>query len=48
MFPVPNGFPDIRIDILLHTSKIVDKKQILRTVSNAGIYCLSDEVGIVY
>ena len=30
--------------------KIVDKKEILRvrTVSNTGIYCLSDRVGTVY
>jgi hypothetical protein len=28
--------------------KIVDKKEILRTVSNTGIYCSSDKVGTVY
>jgi hypothetical protein len=32
----------------LYSSKIVDKKEILRTVSNTGIYCSSDEVGTVY
>jgi hypothetical protein len=36
MCPIPNR------------SKIVDKKEILRTVSNTGIYCSSDEVGAVY
>jgi hypothetical protein len=33
--------------ILLYSSKIVDKKEILRTVSNSGIYCSSDKVGTV-
>jgi hypothetical protein len=28
--------------------KIVDKKEILRTASNTGIYCLSDKAGTVY
>jgi hypothetical protein len=28
--------------ISLYSSKIVIKKEILRTVSNSGIYCLSD------
>jgi hypothetical protein len=36
MCPIPNG------------SKTVDKKEILRTVSNTGIYCSSDKVGTVY
>jgi hypothetical protein len=46
MCPTPNGFRDT--DILLHSSKIVDKKEILRTVSITGIYCSSDKVGTVY
>jgi hypothetical protein len=46
MCPILNGFRD-RV-ILLYSSKIVDKKEILRTVSNTGIYCSSDEVGTVY
>jgi len=34
----------------MYNRKIVDKKEILRvgTVSNPGIYCLSDRVGTVY
>jgi hypothetical protein len=40
------GFRDR--DILLYSSKIVDKKEILHTVSNTGIYCSSDKVGRVY
>jgi hypothetical protein len=39
MCPIPNGFRDRAIS--LYSSKIVDKKEILRTVSNTGIYCLS-------
>jgi hypothetical protein len=38
MCPIPNGF----------SSKIVDKKAVLRTLSNTGIYCSSDKVGTVY
>jgi hypothetical protein len=34
-------------DERLYSSKIVDKKEILRTVSNTGIYCSSDKVGTV-
>jgi hypothetical protein len=34
--------------ISLYSSKIVEKKEILRTVSNTGIYCSSDKVGTVY
>jgi predicted transport protein len=30
--------------VSLHSSKIVDEKDILRTVSNTGIYCSSDKV----
>jgi predicted transport protein len=32
----------------LYSSKIVDEKEILRTVSNAGIYCSRDKVDTVY
>jgi hypothetical protein len=46
MSPIPNGFRDRAVS--LYSSKIVDKKEILRTVSNAGIYCSSDKVGTVY
>jgi hypothetical protein len=46
MCPIPNGFRDR--DISLYRSKIVDKKEILRTVSDTGIYCSSDEVSTVY
>jgi hypothetical protein len=34
---IPNGFRDTAIS--LYTSKTVDKKEILRTVSNISIYC---------
>jgi hypothetical protein len=43
---IPNGFRDRAIS--LYSSKIVDKKAILRAVSNAGIYSSSDKVGTVY
>jgi hypothetical protein len=46
MCPIPNSFRD-RV-VSLHSSKIVDKKEILPTVSNTGIYCSSDKVGTVY
>jgi hypothetical protein len=46
MCPIPNGFRDNVIS--LYSSNFVDKKQILRTVSNTGIYCSSDKVGTVY
>jgi hypothetical protein len=42
MCPIPNSFRDT--DISLYGSKIVDKKEIIRTVPNAGIYCSSDKV----
>jgi hypothetical protein len=32
----------------LYSSKILDKKEILRTLSKTGIYCSSDKVGTVY
>jgi predicted transport protein len=43
---IQNSFRDRAIS--LYSSKTVDKKEILRTVSNTGIYCSSDKVGIVY
>jgi hypothetical protein len=46
MYPIPNGFRDRAIS--LYSSKTVDKKEILRTVSITGIYCSSDKVGTVY
>jgi hypothetical protein len=46
MCPIANGFRNTAIS--LHSSKIVDKKEILRTVSNTGIYRSSDKVGAVY
>jgi hypothetical protein len=44
--PIPNDFLDRAIS--LYSSKILDKKEILHTVSNTGIYCSSDKVGTVY
>jgi hypothetical protein len=35
--PIPNVFRDRAIS--LYSYRIVDKKEILRTVSNTGIYC---------
>jgi hypothetical protein len=46
MCPIPNGFRDRAIS--LYISKIVGKKEILRTVSNTDIYCSSEGVGTVY
>jgi hypothetical protein len=46
MCPIPNGFRDRAIS--LYSSKIIDKKKVLRTVTNTGIYCPSDKVGTVY
>jgi hypothetical protein len=43
--PIPNGFRDTVISF--YGSKIVDKKEILRTVSNTSIYCSTDKVGTV-
>jgi predicted transport protein len=37
-----------RAKISLYSSKTVDKKEILRAVSNTGIYCSSDKVVTVY
>jgi hypothetical protein len=46
MCPIPNGFRDKAIS--LYSSKIVDKKEMLHTVSNTGIYFSSDKVGTDY
>jgi hypothetical protein len=46
MCPIPDGFRDAVIS--LYSSKIVEKKEILSTVSNSGIYYSSDKVGTVY
>jgi hypothetical protein len=46
MCPILNGFRDR--DISLYSSKIVDKKEILRTVSNTNLYCSSDKADTVY
>jgi hypothetical protein len=45
MCPIANGFQDTFISS--YSSKTVDKKDILRSVSNTGIYCSSDKGGIV-
>jgi hypothetical protein len=44
--PIPNGYRDR--DISPDSFKIGDKKEILRTLSDTGIYCSSDKVGTVY
>jgi hypothetical protein len=44
--PSSSGFQDKVISLC--SSQIVDKKEILHTVSNIGIYCSSDTVGTVY
>jgi hypothetical protein len=46
MCPIPSGY-QVRA-ISLCSSKIVDKREILRTVSNTGNYCSIDKVGTVY
>jgi hypothetical protein len=46
MCPIPNGFRHSAVS--LYSSKNVDKKEILPTVSNAGIYCSSDKAGTAY
>jgi hypothetical protein len=46
MCRIPNAFRDRAIS--LYGSKIVDKKDIVRTASNTGIYFSSDEIGTVY
>jgi hypothetical protein len=46
MCSIPNSFRDRAIS--LYTSKTVGKKELLRTVSNTGIYYSSDKLGTVY
>jgi hypothetical protein len=46
MCPIPKGFRDRAVS--LYSSKAVDKKEILRTVSNTGIHSSSGKVGTVY
>jgi hypothetical protein len=46
MCSISNGFRDRAIS--LYNSKTVDKKAIVRTVTNTGIYCSSDKVCAVY
>jgi hypothetical protein len=46
VYPIPNGFCDRAVS--LYSSKTVDKKEVLHTVSNTGIYCSSDKVGTIY
>jgi hypothetical protein len=46
MCPIPNSFRDTAIS--LYSAKIVDKKEIVCTVSNASINHSSDKVGTVY
>jgi hypothetical protein len=46
MYHIPNCFRD-RV-ISLYSSNILDKKEILRTVYNTGIYCSSDKFRTVY
>jgi hypothetical protein len=43
---IPNGFRDRAVS--LYNSNIVDKNEIVRTVSNTDIYCSSDNIGRVY
>jgi hypothetical protein len=46
MCPIPNGFRDRAI--ALCSCKIIDKKEILRTVSNTNIYCSNASAGTAY
>jgi hypothetical protein len=46
MCPIPSGFRDTAVS--LYSSKIVDRKEILRTVSNTGIYGSNGKVDTVY
>jgi hypothetical protein len=46
MRPIPNGFRHRAIS--LYNSRIADKKEILRTISNTGIYRSSDKIGTVH
>ena len=46
MCPIANGFTDRTLSV--YSCKIIDTKEILRIVSNIGIYWSSDTVGTVY
>jgi hypothetical protein len=46
MWPIRNGMRDRAIS--LYSSKIVDKKEILRTVYYTCICCSTENVGAVY
>jgi hypothetical protein len=46
MWPIPKGF--LNTAISLYSSKIVDKEEIFRTITNTGICCSRDKVGTVY
>jgi hypothetical protein len=48
MCPIQNGFRDRTISV--YSSTTVDKKEILRTVSNTSIYeyCASEKAGTLY
>jgi hypothetical protein len=46
MCPIPNRVRGGAVS--LYSYRIVRKKEILRSVSNTGIYCSSDKVGTVY
>jgi hypothetical protein len=46
MCPIQNCLWDRAIS--LYSCKTVDKKDVLLTVSNTGIYCSSDKVGTLY
>jgi hypothetical protein len=46
MCPIVNCFRDR--DILLYSYKIVDKKDVLCTVLDTGIYCSSNKDGTLY
>jgi hypothetical protein len=43
---IPKGFRERAIS--LYNTRIVNKKDVLRTVTITGIYCSSDKVGTVY
>jgi hypothetical protein len=44
---IPNGFQDTATSISMYSSEIFDMKEILRTVSNASIFCSRQKIGTV-
>jgi hypothetical protein len=46
MCTIPNGFRDG--DISVYSSKTVNEKEILHTVSDTGVYCSSGRFSTVY